>query len=169
MTAIDRTALAATLVSQRKARGLTQMDIAANLGVTSGAVGQWETARTLPTLEALASLADLYGLSVDALLGRTDQHPDLLTGPDASPMPDTHELLTAQRLARLLSPPQIKAVVVLLEGLTGAAAEGAPGGEQAELDPDQLAQLLRQVDGKHNLGAAGLAEALLAQVRVLPR
>ena len=169
MTNIDRTALASTLLSLRKAHGLTQMDVAANLDVTSGAVGQWETARTLPSLDALAGLADLYGQSVDRLLGRQGQHSDMLSGPDVSPKPDSHEVLTARRLMGALSPAQMKALVVLLEGLAGADAHGIQGGGQSELNADQLAQVLRQVDGKHDLGAAALADALLAQVRVLPR
>ena len=58
----------------RKERSLTQEQLAEALGVTTGAVYKWESGRSLPDLPMLLRLADLFGLSLDALVGYGVQH-----------------------------------------------------------------------------------------------
>ena len=53
----------------RKARSLTQQQLADALGVTPGAVYKWEANLSAPDLSLLVELADLFDTSVDALLG----------------------------------------------------------------------------------------------------
>ena len=53
----------------RKRAGLTQQDVAEKLGVSRPAVGQWESGATSPSLDALNTLAALYGASRAVLLG----------------------------------------------------------------------------------------------------
>lgn len=53
----------------RKARGLTQEQLAEVLGVTVGAVHKWETRLSMPELRLIVELADFFDTSVDALLG----------------------------------------------------------------------------------------------------
>lgn len=53
----------------RKARGLTQQQLADALGVTVGAVYKWEADLSSPDLSLLVELADLFDTSVDVLLG----------------------------------------------------------------------------------------------------
>ena len=53
---------------QRKRAGLTQMEVAKQLGVTDSAVNQWEIGKTLPNTKRLGELAKLYGCTVDELL-----------------------------------------------------------------------------------------------------
>ena len=55
----------------RKRAGYSQRDVAESLHVTQGAVSSWESGRWEPDQQNLASLADLFGVSVDMLLGRT--------------------------------------------------------------------------------------------------
>lgn len=57
----------------RKKHGYKQDEIAAMLGVKNSAVSKWECGRTMPDAEALVFLADLYGVSVDYILGRTEE------------------------------------------------------------------------------------------------
>lgn len=57
----------------RKKHGYKQTEIAAMLGVLNSAVSKWECGRTLPDADALVFLADLYGVSVDYLVGRTEE------------------------------------------------------------------------------------------------
>lgn len=57
----------------RKAKGYTQNQIAEILGIKNSAVSKWECGRTVPDSEMLTFLADLYGVSIDYLLGRTSQ------------------------------------------------------------------------------------------------
>ncbi len=53
----------------RKARKLTQEQLAEALGVTTGAVHKWEAGLSVPELEMLIKTADLFDTSVDTLLG----------------------------------------------------------------------------------------------------
>lgn len=61
--------LAEQIKDCRKARGMTQEQLAEALGVTVGAVYKWEAGRSMPEVGMLVELADLFETSVDALLG----------------------------------------------------------------------------------------------------
>ena len=52
----------------REKRSLTQTDVAKYLGVTQGAVSQWENGMAMPRVELLPKLAELLGCTVDELL-----------------------------------------------------------------------------------------------------
>lgn len=53
----------------RKERSLTQEQLAEALGVTVGAAYKWENGRSIPEVCTLMQLADLFGISLDALVG----------------------------------------------------------------------------------------------------
>ena len=55
--------------SLRKERQLTQEQLAEALGVTVGAVYKWENGRSVPEIGMLLQLADLFEVSLDALVG----------------------------------------------------------------------------------------------------
>lgn len=55
----------------RKRAGYSQKDVAEALHVTTAAVSSWENGRYSPDQQNLAALADLFGVSVDVLIGRT--------------------------------------------------------------------------------------------------
>lgn len=57
-----------SFASCRKKTGLTQMQVAKELGVTDAAVCQWERGDTMPTAKRLTEIAKLYGCTVDELL-----------------------------------------------------------------------------------------------------
>lgn len=59
------------LSKYRKRAGYSQKEVAEALNVSQGAVSSWERGRWEPDSNSLARLADLYGVSVDVLLGRT--------------------------------------------------------------------------------------------------
>lgn len=69
------------LRSIRKNRGLTQRQVAQRAGVTERNYQLYESGTQRPGFETIVSLADVFGVSVDFLLGRTD---------DPTP-PATHE------------------------------------------------------------------------------
>lgn len=54
---------------QRKARSMTQEQLAEALGVTVGAVYKWEKGLSMPEIATLVDLADLFEISIDYLLG----------------------------------------------------------------------------------------------------
>ena len=61
--------LAENIRACRKARGLTQEQLAEVLGATVGAVHKWETRLSVPELPLIVEMADFFDTSVDALLG----------------------------------------------------------------------------------------------------
>lgn len=56
------------LISERKKAGLTQQQVADELGISDSAVNQWEKGKSFPRTEFLPKLAKLYGCTVDELL-----------------------------------------------------------------------------------------------------
>ncbi len=54
----------------RKLKGVTQEELAAELGVTAAAVSKWENGYTLPDVFMLCALADFFAVTTDELLGR---------------------------------------------------------------------------------------------------
>lgn len=62
----------------RKSKGLTQMQLAKILHVNQTTVSHWEIDQSIPDPVMLKQLSSFYGVSVDYLLGRTD-----------NPTPDT--------------------------------------------------------------------------------
>ena len=60
--------MAQRLVDRRKAAGLSQEALAAQLGVSRQAVSKWERSESSPDTDNLIALAALYGVSLDELL-----------------------------------------------------------------------------------------------------
>lgn len=61
-------AMAQRLVNRRKAAGLSQEALAAQLDVSRQAVSKWERSESSPDTDNLIALAALYGVSLDELL-----------------------------------------------------------------------------------------------------
>ena len=62
--------LGKTILELRKAKNVTQEDMAAELGVTAAAVSKWENDYTLPDILMLCAIADYFQVTTDELLGR---------------------------------------------------------------------------------------------------
>ena len=60
--------LAEKLVSLRKQKGLTQLDLAERLNVSRQAISRWEVGVAVPSTDNLKVLAELYEVQVDYLL-----------------------------------------------------------------------------------------------------
>lgn len=57
------------LVTQlRKAKGMTQADLAAKMGITDKAVSKWERDLSYPDIASIPHLAEILGVTVDELL-----------------------------------------------------------------------------------------------------
>lgn len=65
--------LAGRLRELRARRGLTQDQVARALQVHESAVSRWEGGSRFPTGEDLIALSELFAVSVDHLLGRSEQ------------------------------------------------------------------------------------------------
>ena len=70
-------ATANKLVQLRKEKGFSQEELAEKLGISRQAVSKWERAEAAPDTDNLVTLAKLYGISLDELLGNElDQSED---------------------------------------------------------------------------------------------
>ena len=57
----------------RKMNKLTAAEAASRLGVSQAALSSWESGNKSPTVENLIGMAELYGVTTDYLLGRTNE------------------------------------------------------------------------------------------------
>lgn len=57
-----------TIKRLRRERDITQEQLAAYLGISTGAVSQWECDRTEPDIAQLPLLANVFDVSADELL-----------------------------------------------------------------------------------------------------
>lgn len=53
----------------RKNAGYSQQQIAQKMHLSQGAISQWETGQTVPAADQLVGLSQIFGISVDELLG----------------------------------------------------------------------------------------------------
>ncbi len=58
----------ATISALRKEKGMTQLELARQMGVTDKAVSKWERNLSFPDVASLPKLAEVLGTSVDDLL-----------------------------------------------------------------------------------------------------
>ncbi|MGN0527276.1 MAG: helix-turn-helix domain-containing protein [Acutalibacteraceae bacterium] len=57
----------------RKERGITQLKLAMDLGLSQNTVSRYETGEREADYKTLIMLADYFGVSIDYLLERTDE------------------------------------------------------------------------------------------------
>lgn len=67
-----REILAERLKTCRKEKGFTQMQVAVYCDITEKAYQNYELMTREPKLEILMRIADLYGVSLDYIVGRTN-------------------------------------------------------------------------------------------------
>ena len=60
--------IAKNLVELRKAKKYTQQDLAEKLNYSDKAISRWEHAETLPDIEVLCKICDIYGVKFEYLL-----------------------------------------------------------------------------------------------------
>lgn len=61
------------IVELRKAKGLSQEELAEQLGVSRQAVSRWELGSTMPDIPNLVQLCELFGVSADYLVKDEEQ------------------------------------------------------------------------------------------------
>lgn len=60
--------VAANLQALRKENGMTQAELAAKLNYSDKSVSKWENGESLPDIDVLCELAEMYGVTVDFLV-----------------------------------------------------------------------------------------------------
>lgn len=56
----------------RKSKGMEQLQFGAAMGISGPAVSKWETGKAEPDIKAIIKMCDMFNVSADYLLGRTD-------------------------------------------------------------------------------------------------
>ena len=79
------------IVSHRKRLGLTQDQLAEQIGVTAQAVSKWENDQSCPDITILPKLAQIFGTSVDALLGCQPHQEQVFQGEVVTAQEETQE------------------------------------------------------------------------------
>ena len=59
--------------TNRRRMNLTQEQLAEKFGTSAQAVSRWENGTTYPDIEMLPMIASFFGISVDAMLGCTEE------------------------------------------------------------------------------------------------
>lgn len=67
-TNIDKQKFGAFISMLRKEKGMTQKELARKLSISDKAVSKWETAASVPKIDLLMPLADIFGVTVTELL-----------------------------------------------------------------------------------------------------
>lgn len=60
------------LQKYRKVNNMTQEDLADKCGVSRQAIAKWENSESVPTVDKLIYLADIYNVTLDELVGRSN-------------------------------------------------------------------------------------------------
>lgn len=115
----------------REKFGLSQIELGNRLGVTQQSVFAWEHGKTSPQIQTAITLAQMYGVSLDYLLGLSDD-PKIEKEPAVSD--DELRASTLERI-RALPAPVLEQVLSLMDTLlkyqarnsTGPAAPGPSG------------------------------------------
>lgn len=98
--------LSDTIKNLRKKKGMSQTQIAIKLGITQGAVSQWETGQTEPASDQLLALAKIFGVSVYEIKGedepQTKKEPASSGGQDEKLL-DLYSRLTPENRIRIAS------------------------------------------------------------------
>lgn len=63
---------ASNLRALRKEKKFSQQKLASQVGVTQQCVSEWEKGKIEPTMSPLWRLADVFEVSIDYLIGRSD-------------------------------------------------------------------------------------------------
>lgn len=65
---MKKKSLGMMIASLRKESGMTQLELADKIGVTDKAVSKWERDISCPDINSIPKLAEIFGISVDALM-----------------------------------------------------------------------------------------------------
>lgn len=70
----ERTAFAKRLQKLRERRGMSRYILSQLCGLSKNQIARYERGERAPTADALCELADIFGVSVDYLLGRDEEN-----------------------------------------------------------------------------------------------
>lgn len=107
------------LVSLRKQKGLTQMDLAERLNISRQAVSRWESGAAVPSTDNLKVLSNLYGVSIDYLLNDVDVDPSKKVEVQEQESKEQYEKVKIKRILGIFA--CVVILVMVIATLIGAA------------------------------------------------
>lgn len=114
--------LAEKILHLRTQQGLSQLELAEQLGVSRQSVSKWETGQSVPDLDKLIKLADRFGITVDELVreGERPQPPQPEPqGPQVVYVREKHSLTSTQRAGICV---EAAGLILALLGVAGFGA-----------------------------------------------
>lgn len=90
-----QTILGARIKFLRQEAGLTQKQLAERLNMRDNTISQYEKGDRTPSVETQMNIAQLFGVSIDFLVGRTDDRSPRPERPSGSPPPANPAYLEA--------------------------------------------------------------------------
>lgn len=115
--------LAEKILELRTAQNLSQGDLAERLEVSRQSVSKWETGQSVPDLDKIIKLADLFGITVDELV-REDSRTEAKS---PQPTPEPQVIYVERHPGR--TPAQITGIILMVLGclaiVLGLLANGA--------------------------------------------
>jgi transcriptional regulator with XRE-family HTH domain len=70
-----RNIVAKNLVTLRKEKGLTQLELAQKINFSDKALSRWEKGEVLPDIETIEKLSNVYNVSISSILENQDDNP----------------------------------------------------------------------------------------------
>ena len=104
-------AFADTLIALRKARGITQEELANELQLSRQAVGKWESGQSLPETDKLLAVSRYFGVTADYLLEGKGQ-------PQNANQNDIHIQVESKSKSKFFQAGLVGLVLGVLTGLT---------------------------------------------------
>lgn len=134
---------AARLAEMRRAHGLSQEELADRLGVSRQAVSKWERAESSPDTDNLIALAQLYGVSMDVLLGlQLPKSPDLQDAPEYEAPEEDAEAEAAAQAAEPFTAPEAAEPVIAPD------CDPLPNGSYYEHAAAEAARAAKEADAR---------------------
>jgi transcriptional regulator with XRE-family HTH domain len=105
--------LSQNIKALRIEKGISQASLGLQIGLTQQAIARWEKGETEPDSDMLNKLANIFDVSVDFLLGRTDERQNNNISNTENDWPPEAKVLF--REVKKLTPEQIELVTKLVK------------------------------------------------------
>lgn len=142
--------------SCRKAQNMTQLELADRLGISFQAVSNWERGESMPDISKLPELADMFGISIDELLGNKKAAEIIDSVSNDRELPENVSVQELTVVAPMLRPDQVTRAFEAEfshgeEGQNDSGEEPSPRPKLSDLiglapfiDEDVLGELVRE-------------------------
>ena len=101
----------------RKAKGLTQPQLAAEVGLTQKRISDYELSKSTPAIDALPRLANFFGITVDELVGAREVPSDLVKTPLAKRRHGNSRTARLLELFEQLTPEEQRTTLKQIRGI----------------------------------------------------